>query len=64
VKLGAVTVYDGGRPTGYEEAAAKKALEGREVVISVDLGAGSSSADGWTCDLTYDYVKINAAYRT
>ena len=64
VKLGAVTVYDGGRPTGYEEAAAKKALEGREVVISVDLGAGSSSAVGWTCDLTYDYVKINAAYRT
>lgn len=64
VKLGEVTVYEGGRRAVYDEADAKRALQGAEVVISVDLGAGEAAAVGWTCDLTYDYVKINASYRT
>ena len=36
----------------------------KEDVITVNLGAGRGTAMAWGCDLTYDYVKINAAYRT
>jgi glutamate N-acetyltransferase/amino-acid N-acetyltransferase len=35
-----------------------------EVEIAIDLGAGRASAVLWTCDLTYDYVRINADYTT
>jgi glutamate N-acetyltransferase/amino-acid N-acetyltransferase len=34
------------------------------VVLGVDLGVGDEGADVWTCDLTADYVRINADYRT
>ena len=39
-------------------------LAQKEVSITVDLGEGEAEATGWTCDLTYEYVKINASYRT
>ncbi len=48
-------------------AARRKAAErlrGPEVEIAVSLGAGRGSAELWTCDLSYDYVKINAEYTT
>ena len=35
-----------------------------EVIVSLDLGIGRSRAVVWTCDLSYDYVKINAEYHT
>jgi glutamate N-acetyltransferase/amino-acid N-acetyltransferase len=43
---------------------AKRALEGPEVVIAVQLGMGSESATVFGCDLSYDYVRINAEYST
>lgn len=42
----------------------KSIMESREIQIEVDLGIGNNSAIAWGCDLTYDYVKINAMYTT
>lgn len=54
----------GGRVAGYreEDAAARMAKE--EVTIGVRLGRGDAAATVWTCDLSYDYVRINADYRS
>jgi glutamate N-acetyltransferase/amino-acid N-acetyltransferase len=57
-------VSRGGRDAGYTEAAAKAAMAGREVRIRVALGRGGSSVRVLTCDLSHDYVTINAEYRT
>jgi len=42
----------------------KSIMESREILIEVDLGIGENGATAWGCDLTYDYVKINAMYTT
>ena len=42
----------------------KSIMESREIVIEVDIGLGKHEATAWGCDLTYDYVKINAMYTT
>jgi glutamate N-acetyltransferase/amino-acid N-acetyltransferase len=39
-------------------------MRGNEISISVALGAGAGRARLWTCDLSYDYVKVNADYTT
>jgi len=41
-----------------------KVLSQNEVVIAADLQCGHATAKSWGCDLSYDYVKINGAYRT
>jgi glutamate N-acetyltransferase/amino-acid N-acetyltransferase len=48
----------------FDEATAAEALSHRDVDISVDLNVGEHSATVWTCDLTYDYVRINGDYRS
>jgi glutamate N-acetyltransferase/amino-acid N-acetyltransferase len=40
------------------------AMDNKEVAIVLDLAVGTESAVGWGCDLTYDYVRINAEYST
>jgi glutamate N-acetyltransferase/amino-acid N-acetyltransferase len=65
VLLGGVTVFRAGAAAG--PAARRKAAEklrAPEVEVAVDLAAGRASAHVWTCDLSYDYVKINAEYTT
>lgn len=42
----------------------KSIMDSREILIEVDIGLGEKSATAWGCDLTYDYVKINAMYTT
>jgi len=42
----------------------KKKLADKEIDISAELGAGDGSAEVWTCDLSYEYVRINAEYTT
>ncbi len=65
VRLGGVSVFAKGRATGPAgRKRAEAALRGPEVTISVALGAGRSRAHLWTCDLSYDYVRINAEYHT
>ncbi len=46
------------------EAEAHRLLEEREIVVTLDLGIGDSGATAWGCDLSRDYVRINASYRT
>lgn len=57
-------VSEGGRAPGYTEAAGQQVMDQDEITIKVSLGRGLYSACVWTCDLSYDYVKINAEYRT
>ena len=54
----------GGRAAGYLEAEAAAVMARAEFVVRIDLGRGESHARVWTCDLSYDYVKINADYRS
>ena len=43
---------------------AEEIMCGEEIIVNVDLNSGDKSATAWGCDLTYDYVKINAEYTT
>lgn len=61
---GEVQVCGDGMATDYSEEKAGKILSESEVTVLVDMHAGSESATAWGCDLTYDYVKINADYRS
>lgn len=54
----------GCRSPEYDEAAAAAALAGAQVRIAIDLGRGTAQATVWTCDMTAEYVRINAEYRT
>jgi glutamate N-acetyltransferase/amino-acid N-acetyltransferase len=54
----------GERSPRYNEAAATKAVRGRDVEIAVDIGLGKGSARVWTCDLTHGYIDINGSYRS
>jgi len=64
VRIGPIVLFSDGRP--FDEAAPEAAnyLKNDELSVSVNLGAGSASSTVWTCDLSADYVKINAEYRT
>ncbi|MFN8497048.1 MAG: bifunctional glutamate N-acetyltransferase/amino-acid acetyltransferase ArgJ [Anaerolineae bacterium] len=53
-----------GQPTDYREEDAHATLTKAEVTITVDLGMGKAGAEVWTCDLSRDYVSVNADYRT
>ncbi|STQ90262.1 bifunctional glutamate N-acetyltransferase/amino-acid acetyltransferase ArgJ [Iodobacter fluviatilis] len=55
---------DGGRYAGYKEEDGQRVLKQSEISITVKLNRGAESATIWTCDFSYDYVKINADYRS
>ena len=63
-KEGRLQVFDKGTPIVFDEEVAVKILGAEEVTIFVDMHEGSEAATAWGCDLTYDYVKINADYRS
>ena len=63
--LGDVLVAEqGGRAAGYREEDAHRIMQRAEILVRVDLHRGAASATVWTCDFSYDYVKINAEYRS
>ena len=65
ISFGAQVVAEAGeRSPKYNEAAATKAVKGREVEISVDIGIGKGASRVWTCDLTHGYIDINGSYRS
>ena len=65
IRFGSQLVAEkGNRAAKYDEAAATKAVSGREVEISVDLALGNGAARVWTCDLTHGYIDINGSYRS
>ncbi|MBB2182641.1 bifunctional glutamate N-acetyltransferase/amino-acid acetyltransferase ArgJ [Lachnospiraceae bacterium MD1] len=61
---GKLKLVENGLGTDYSEEYASKLLSGKEVKVTVDLKSGNATATAWGCDLTYDYVKINADYRS
>ncbi len=57
-------IYTNGAAADYSEEMATKFLSGKSVRIVADMHEGEAQATAWGCDLTYDYVKINADYRS
>jgi glutamate N-acetyltransferase / amino-acid N-acetyltransferase len=57
-------VEKGGRQPGYQEADGQRVMKQSEITIRVDLHRGPAHATVWTCDLSHDYVSINADYRS
>jgi glutamate N-acetyltransferase/amino-acid N-acetyltransferase len=64
VSIGPFIVFEDGLPSQFIEEEVKDYLESETVKLFVELNQGDYSATAWGCDLTYDYVKINASYRT
>ena len=65
VWLGDVLVAEhGGRAASYTEAQGAAVMKDAEITVRVALNRGAANATVWTCDFSYDYVKINAEYRT
>ena len=61
---GVLIAEKGARAESYTEEAGVAAMAPEDLVITIDLGRGNKSATLWTTDFSYDYVKINAEYRT
>jgi len=65
LRLGDVLVAEhGGRAASYREEDGQRIMKDEEILVHVCLDRGVESATVWTCDLSYDYVKINADYRS
>ncbi|MCM1220034.1 MAG: bifunctional glutamate N-acetyltransferase/amino-acid acetyltransferase ArgJ [Lachnospiraceae bacterium] len=63
-RAGKMQVYKDGAAVDYSEEEATKILSEPEVTVLVDMKMGTETATAWGCDLTYEYVKINADYRS
>jgi glutamate N-acetyltransferase/amino-acid N-acetyltransferase len=55
---------NGGRNPDYQEADGQRVMQAEEITVKIDLGRGSAQQTMWTCDLSHDYVSINADYRS
>ena len=69
VQLGDTLLMDKGQPLPFDAAAASAYLKGQAAVhgtvtVQVSIGPGPGRGMAWGCDLSYDYVKINAEYTT
>jgi len=59
-----VKVFEGGMPLPRDEEDLAERMKARDVSVRLDLGLGQASWTYWTCDFSYDYVKINGSYRS
>jgi glutamate N-acetyltransferase/amino-acid N-acetyltransferase len=64
VTIGSIVLFEDGGPHDENAPAAADYLKGKDLTVGVDLGAGTASSTVWTCDLSAEYVRINADYRT
>jgi glutamate N-acetyltransferase/amino-acid N-acetyltransferase len=65
IRIGGIDVAKNGMAVpGYDETPVARHMKGSDIDIEVDVGVGKSQATVWTCDLTYDYIRINADYRS
>jgi glutamate N-acetyltransferase/amino-acid N-acetyltransferase len=64
VWIGDECAFRAGSPTDVDTTLLSRAMEANEVRITVDVGLGSHSATAWGCDLTEEYIRINADYTT
>lgn len=63
-EFGKIKLVENGMATDYSEDEATKVLSSEYVKANIDMKSGQAKATAWGCDLTYDYVKINADYRS
>ena len=64
IYIGDLLVCKNGAAVNFDEKEARSILKEKEIEITLKLGEGKFSDKMWTCDLSYDYVKINGSYRT
>ena len=64
VTMGSLVLFKDGQPHDELAPAAAEYLKGADLTVGVDLGSGSASSTVWTCDLSAEYIRINADYRT
>ena len=64
IHIGDTLVFSNGTPQPFNEEGVSGYMQDEHVCISVSLNSGEGFGKAWGCDLTYDYVKINASYRT
>jgi len=64
VMIGGLKVAEAGAPAEVDEEELQQAVEGEKIEFDIYLGRGQAEVEVWTCDLSYDYVKINAEYHT
>ena len=64
VQFGGIPVYTDGVGVSYDEDALRAVMTAHDIVVEVDLKDGDSEAKVWTCDFSYEYVKINGEYHT
>jgi glutamate N-acetyltransferase/amino-acid N-acetyltransferase len=64
VTIGALVLFKDGQPHDDLAPMAAEYLKGTDLTVGVDLGSGTASSTVWTCDLSAEYVRINADYRT
>lgn len=62
--IGGLPVVTAGQGVAGQEEALKEVMAEHDIAMTVDLGVGSESATVWTCDFSYEYVKINGEYHT
>ena len=62
--MGGITVFARGRPRKFSVAAVERHLAGDTVLVEVGLGLGRGKFAAYTCDLSHEYVAINADYHT
>src|SRR3954470_2219598 len=64
VTIGSIVLFKNGQPHDELAPQAAEYLKGRDLEVGVDLGSGTAASTVWTCDLSAEYVRINADYRT
>jgi glutamate N-acetyltransferase/amino-acid N-acetyltransferase len=64
VSLCGTPIYGKGKGIPFEDGALSEAMKAKEIDIDVDLKSGSACIEIFTCDLTYEYVRLNAEYTT
>lgn len=64
ISIGGISIVEKGEPVAVDQSRLVEALKQKEVTIGVELGQGEQRCRFWTCDFSYDYVRINAEYHT
>ena len=64
IKFGGIPVYADGLVLKFDADAVKKVMAARDIVVDIELGLGEVDATVWSCDFSYEYVKINGEYHT
>lgn len=64
ISFGGIPVYANGLGADFDEEAVRRVMAEHDIVIDVEMGMGDAGATVWSCDFSYEYVKINGEYHT